>query len=535
MHADLILTNGRIYTVDPRQPWAEALACHNGRFIAVGSNAQIEALAGPQTTRLNGNGRLVLPGFIDAHIHFLQVAARRQQVNLFGVADMDELLHKVATAVAHTPPGQWVKGWGWDENLWGGGQPTAALLDKVAPHTPVVLARMDMHTWWVNSAVLERAHITAETADPPESSIGRDSSGQPNGLLREWNALDLVQPLIPQPDEETLYEWLQAAIHDAHRLGLTGIHDQRIEREGAQSARLWQRLNREGKLNLRVHMHLAADFIDEAATLGLQPGFGDERLWLGHVKAFADGTMGSHTAHMLQPFENEPDNTGIVVTSAEELWQLALAAGDAGFPLSVHAIGDRAGREVLDVFHEHLATPSGRALLLPHRIEHVQIIHPDDIPRLAHPGIVTSMQPYHLMTDWQTAVAVWGERTRTSFAFQSMLDAGATLAFGSDAPVAPLDPWAGLFAAVARQDLAQQPAGGWHPKQKLSLAAAIWAYTMGGATVAGKTAVQGSISPGKWADFIVLDRNLLAIAPAEILKTEVDVTVFASQVVYSRE
>jgi predicted amidohydrolase YtcJ len=281
-------------------------------------------------------------------------------------------------------------------------------------------------------------------------------------------------------------------------------------------------------------MHLAADFIAEAAKLGLQPGLGDERLWLGHVKAFADGTMGSHTAAMLQPFENEPDNTGIMVTGAEELWQLAVSAGQAGFPLCIHAIGDLAVRQVLDVFHEHLATPNGKSLLLPHRIEHVQIIHPDDIARLGHPGIVTSMQPYHLMTDWQTAVAVWGERTQTSFAFQAMLDAGATLAFGSDGPVAPMDPWAGLYAAVARQDLAQQPAGGWYPEQRISLAQAIWAYTMGGATVAGKTAVQGSISPNKWADFIVLDRNLFEITPTEILKTQVDLTVFASQVVYSR-
>ncbi len=302
MTADLIITNARAYTVDPKQPWIEAVAVRNGRFLAAGTNDQIKALSGPHTRQIDAEGRLLLPGLIDAHVHFLQYALRQQQVSLFGVTDLAAVLRRVETAVAHAKPGQWVLGWGWDELHWDE-LPTAAYLDAISPHNPVALARMDMHTWWVNSAALRLADITAATPDPPESKIERDAAGAPTGILREWQAIELVEQHIPQPDESTLAEWLHAAVGDAHRFGLTGIHDQRVEREGQQSFRLWQRLRRQGQLKLRVHMNISSDFISEAATLGLQPSFGDDWLWVGHVKAFADGTMGSRTAHMLAPFE----------------------------------------------------------------------------------------------------------------------------------------------------------------------------------------------------------------------------------------
>lgn len=534
MQADLILTNGRIYTVDMAHPWVEAVAVRNGRILAVGTTDEMLALAGQETERLDVGGRLVLPGFTDAHIHFLQVAVRRQQVSLFGLRDFDEVLAKVETAVHQAVPGAWVLGWGWDENLWGGVQPSAAMLDRLSPDNPVALARMDMHTWWVNSAALNAAGVTRETADPPESSIERDADGHPTGILREWNALNLVERHIPKPNEETLLGWMQETIAEMHRHGITAVHDQRVENEGPQSFRLWHALNSGGRLKLRVHMHLAADFLPEAGVIGLRPGFGDERLWVGHVKAFADGTMGSHTALMLDGFTDESDNTGIAVTPVEEMWQLAMQAGQAGFPLSIHAIGDQAVREVLDVFHEHLSSPSAAGVTLPHRIEHVQLLHPDDVARLRHPRIVASMQPVHLITDWHTADKVWGERARLTYAFRSLLDNGATLAFGSDAPVAPYDPMLGLYAAVSRRDTDGNPAGGWYPQENLTMAEAIYGYTMGPAIVAGKQAVQGSITPGKWADMIVLSQNLFEVEPEAILETKVDVTVFAREVVYRR-
>ncbi|MFN8459163.1 MAG: amidohydrolase family protein [Anaerolineae bacterium] len=328
MPADLILTNGRVYTVDANQPWAEAVACANGRIIAVGRNEEVLALAGDKTERLDAGGRLVLPGLTDAHVHFLQYAIRRQEVSLFGVRDFAEVRRRVAQAVEKAEPGQWVQGWGWDENLWDVA-PTAARLDDLAPHTPVVLARMDMHTWWVNSAALRQAGISRETPDPPESLIERDADGNPTGLLREWNAIKLMEDRLPRPNSATLQLWLKEAIAEANKLGLTGIHDQRVQREGRQNFRLFQALRRQGELKLRVHMHIAAEFLAEAVSLGLQPGFGDERLWIGHLKAFADGTMGSHTALMIEPFEGEPDNRGLAVTHCRCAVGISHASGSS--------------------------------------------------------------------------------------------------------------------------------------------------------------------------------------------------------------
>ncbi len=530
MRAELILHNARVYTVDPACPWAEAVAVAHGRIEAVGRDPEILDLAGRGTRVLDLAGRLVLPGMTDAHLHFLRLACRRHQVDLAGVRELDEVLGRLARAVDQAGPGEWVLGGGWDESPWGVA-PTAAVLDRVAPDTPVALARMDMHTWWVNGAALTRAGITRSTPDPPESRIERDASGHPTGLLREWNAIRLVEAHIPEPAEATLLAWLGETIAEAHRLGLTGIHDLRLEREGAQSLRLFQELRRQGELDLRVHFHLAADYLPEAAALGLEPGFGDDRLWLGHVKAFADGTLGSRTAHMLEPFVGEPDNVGLAVTSPDELWELAVAADRAGFPLAVHAIGDRAVRDVIAVLSEFPSTaPSGRRP--PHRIEHVQLIHPDDLPRLARHGIAASVQPVHLLADWQVADRFWGERARLAYAFRSLLDHGACLALGSDAPVAPMDPLLGIHAAVNRQEPGGQPAGGWYPEQRLSVAEAVAGYTLGPARVAGREDVQGSITPGKWADLVVLGRDLFAIPPEEIREVEIALTVFDGRVVH---
>ena len=531
MAPSLIIHNAKIYTVDPAQPWAEALACAHGRVVAVGTNAAVLPLAGPATQRLDAGGRLVLPGLTDAHVHFLAYAVRQQQVNLFGMTDFAEVRERVQQAVAQAKPGQWVQGYGWDENMWQS-QPDPDWLNQVAPTTPVALARVDMHTWWVNQTALDLAGINRATPDPPQSRIEREASGRPTGLLREWNAIRLVEQVIPEPAEASLHGWLKQTIGQAHQLGLTAIHDQRVEREGRQSWRLWQALEREGELRLRVHANLAADYLAEVTTLGLQPGFGSERLWLGHLKAFADGTLGSRTAHMLAPFEGEPNNTGLVVTSTAELADLAARANAAGFSLSVHAIGDRAVREVIDVMSEFPADLTPDRGRLPHRLEHVQVIHPADLPRLAAANIVASMQPVHLRLDWLTADRLWGERARLTYAFRSLLDQGTRLAFGSDAPVAPLNPMLGLHAAVTRQTGRGEPTGGWYPAQRISLAEAIEAYTLGPAYLAGKQHRQGSLRPGKWADLIVLSQNLFEIAAEEIAETQVELTVFGGEVVY---
>jgi hypothetical protein len=389
-----------------------------------------------------------------------------------------------------------------------------------------------MHTFWLNSAALNRANLTAETPDPPESRLERDASGQLTGILREWNALQLVAPHIPEPDLATQQAWLEEAMAEAQQLGLTGIHDQRVQNEGQQSFRLFQTLRQQDKLNLRVHMNLAAEHLPEAATIGLKPGFGDDRLWLGHVKLFADGTMGSRTASMLEPFEGTPDNRGLVCTSAESLWNLVDQASRAGFSLSVHAIGDRAVREVLDVLAEDRAQPSAGSFRLPHRIEHVQLIHPDDLPRLNQYNVVASVQPVHICSDWPTADRVWGARARYAYAFRSLLEHGTRLALGSDAPVAPLNPMLGIYAATTRQDESGGPPEGWYPEERISVGEAVYGYTRGPAYTAGRHRRQGAIAPGYWADLIMLSQNIFEIPATAIPDTKVDLTVFDGQIVH---
>jgi predicted amidohydrolase YtcJ len=534
MTADLILINARVYTVDPRQPWVEAVACHDGRILAVGSTNEVRSCADTSTRVIDCGGCLVLPGLTDAHTHFLAYATRRQQVSLFGLTNFATVRDRLADAVARVQPGEWLQGWGWDSNHWDV-QPTAGLLDEIAPRNPVVLARMDMHTWWVNSRVMEMAGVTTATPDPPESHISRDETGRPTGLFSEWNAIDLIERHLPKPDAATLSAWLADAVAEANRLGLTGIHDQRVEREGRESLRLFQNLNRAGKLSLRVHANIAADYLSQAALLGLQSGFGDDNLWLGHIKAFADGAMGSATAHMLEPYEGQPANRGIVVTPANEIWRLIVDAGEAGFPISVHAIGDRAVREVLDVMSEWTTTRGAtRSLPMPQRIEHVQVIHPDDVGRMGDHGIVGSVQPVHLQSDWRTADRVWGRRARNAYAFRSLLNRGTSLAFGSDAPVAPLNPMLGIYAAVTRQDDAGNPAGGWYPEERLTIAEAIEGYTIGPARLSGKADRFGSITPGKYADLVVLSQDLFVIDSEAIPATTTRLTIFNGRVVYER-
>ena len=534
MTPDLIIHNAKIYTVDPQLPWAEAVACHNGRILSIGTNNKILPLAGSQTKRIDGNGRLLLPGLIDSHIHFLDTAVRNQQVSLFGIADFDEVIRLVETAVAHKAPGEWLLGWGWNESEWGTA-PHAAHLNAIAPHNPVALTRMDMHTLWVNQAALDIANITAQTANPPECVIERDENGQPNGILREWNAIQLVTPHIPEPNLADKAAWLRQTIASANSLGLTGIHDQRIEKEGQQSFRLWQTLNQRGELNLRVHMNIAADFLPEVTALGLQSGFGDEHLWVGHIKTFADGSMGSRTASMLDSYHGEPGNLGVIVTPANELWRIATDAADAGFATSIHAIGDRAVREVLDVLIERESNDAGKQLPMPHRIEHVQLIHPDDLARVGSQRIMGAVQPVHILSDWKMADLVWGGRAQTAYAFRSLLDKGMALALGSDAPVAPMNPFLGMYAAITRQDETGQPANGWYPAERLTLAEAIYGYTMAPALLSGKEAVQGSISPGKWADMVLLADDLFEMPMEDVKETAVALTIVGGEIVYQRD
>lgn len=532
MHPTLLIHNASILAdpLHPETPRPGTIAIFHDRVAALGGDGLV-ATAGPQTRVIDAGGHLLLPGFVDGHIHLYDAAIRRDQVPLAGTRSLAEALDRIAARAATTPPGEWILGGGWDHFAWGQTQmPTRHDLDRVAPDHPVALTRMDVHTFWLNSLALERVGIGPATEPPEGGAIDREPDGTPTGIVRE-HAMRLVFDRIGLPEEGVVVERLAELIQELHQVGLTGAHDQRVRAEGPLMWGALQRLRREGRLTLRTVTNIAPEQLPHLVAAGLRSGFGDDWLRLGWLKVFADGTLGSRTALMLEPYEEEPENRGMAVHSAEEIYDLAHQAAAAGIATSVHAIGDRANRQVLDLFVE-LRRRFGPGLR--HRIEHVQVIHPDDLPRLAELGIAASMQTVHIADDWQPASRFWGARARYAYAVRSLLDRGVTVALGSDAPVASPNPMLGIYTAVTRKDLAGQPAGGWYAEERLSVQEAIAAYTVGPARLAGTDGSLGRLLPGYLADLIVLDRDITAVEPEEIKDTQVLLTVVGGQVLVDR-
>jgi predicted amidohydrolase YtcJ len=528
MRANWLLVNGRFYTMDRAAPQVTALAIYGERIVAVGETEGLrdEFLA---SEVLNLGGRCVIPGLTDAHVHFESYALSLQWVDLHEVPSLEEALRRVAARVAQTPPGKWIRGHGWFQELWPGRAfPTAADLDRVAPHNPAFLTHKSGHACWVNSRALEIAGISADTPDPEGGQIVRDANGTPTGLLLE-DTIGLVSEHVPEPAPDEVDAALRAAFPRAHKLGLTGIHD--CDGRGAFLA--YQRLHQQGELGLRVHKHVPSELLDDAICVGLRSGLGDDWLRVGHVKIFADGALGPRTAWMIAPFEGEPHNRGLPIHAPEALGALICRAAEHDFACAVHAIGDQANRAVLDALGR-LDTPalhpqhgaSVRDWVLPHRIEHVQLLHPDDVPRLAELGVVASMQPLHATQDMDMADRYWGARAALSYAWKSLLDQGTVLAFGSDSPVEDLSPFPGLYAAVTRRRPESSPPlggtgggqSGWYPEQRLTVAEAVSAYTLGAARAAGAEGRLGSLTPGKLADLVVLDRDIFEVEHEEILE-----------------
>jgi len=529
-HADLVLYNARIRTLDPRRPAAEALAAAGGRVVLVGTDEAALSLVGPGTLRLNGQGHLVLPGLVDSHIHFASWALARRQVDLTGARTLAEALERVRTAAERVPPGQWVVGRGWDHSDWEGGRlPSRTDLDRVIPDRPVVLTRKDGHSIWVNSLALARAGIDRGTPDPPGGVIDRDEHGEPVGILREAPAMRLVWQAVGRPGADVVESALAEAVREAHRLGLTGVH----EIDGREAFQAYQWLSRAGRLTLRVRFFLnpAHELLEPATRLGVMSGFGDDWVKIAGVKLFADGSLGSLTALMLEPYEGTADNFGVAVTPPEQLRAWVEEASRAGLAVAIHAIGDRANRVCLDILEatRHLWADRG----LRPRIEHVQLLHPADLPRLARIGVVASMQPVHCTQDLFLAERHWGARSRYGYAWRSLLDQGTVLAFGSDCPVETLDPFRGLFAAVTRQREDGYPPGGWYPEERLDIESAVRAYTFGAAFAVGEEGHWGALRPGSYADLLVLSRDIFAVAPEELLGTRVLATVVGGRLVYT--
>jgi predicted amidohydrolase YtcJ len=508
-----ILKNGHIYTGAEQRPWARALAVV-GRRIAALDDGALAWQAAPGADVEDLDGATVIPGLIDAHVHLMWYALGLRTLRLRGCTRA-EMLEKVQARASETPPGTWIRGRGWDQNLWSGRRfPTAAELDRVAPAHPVLLIAKNGHAAVVNTAALRQAGITAETPDLPAGRIGRDAAGEPNGMLFE-HAVNLVSAVVPQPSVAQVADALREAQAHLLDVGLTGVHDV----DAAPAFAAFQALHREDALRVRVVKYVRREALRGLLAAGVRSGFGDDWLRLGGLKLYADGALGARTGALFAPYKGEPDNLGILTLEPEELTSLANEAVDGGLALAIHAIGDRANRLVLDV----LETVRPRKPALRHRVEHVQLIRPEDVSRFKDLNVVASMQPVHATHDHAMADRYWGERTQYAYAWRTLLDAGAPLAFGSDAPIERFDPWAGLYAAVTRRHEVDGSPGpeGWHPEQRLSLREALHAFTTGTAYAAGMESELGRLLPGYLADLLVLNHNIFALPPEALLATKV--------------
>ena len=535
----LILENGDIRTLDPRQSGgkARAVALADGRILAVGTTDEIKGLARPETRRMDLEGKLCLPGFMDSHFHYFQWALGRTQLNLEGARDFGHFLRLLADFAAKTPAGEWVQGQGFNESDWPENRmPTRHDLDAVAPGHPVMLWRCDLHLVVANSEALRRAGLTDNSEAPPDGALDRDERGRLTGVVRE-GAISMVRDTIPMVSLERLIQTMDQAQSAAHALGFTSLHDVRlsgIQKEAALTMQAWQKLRQEDRLKLRCWASIPGECLRQAVELGLRTGMGDEFLRIGHVKYFFDGGMGARTAWMIDPYE-DTGQCGLCVYPPEELFQEMRTAHDAGLAVMVHAIGDRASRELVALY-ERLLTPERRnavsAPALRHRMEHAQVIRPEDIRRLAALNIPVSMMPPNMVLDINMINGCAPATAPHAYPFRPMMDAGIEVMFSSDCPVCDPNPIAGIQAAVTRQRTDGTPEKGWHPELRVSVDEAVAAYTSTCASAYGESDVAGSISPGKRADLVVLDRNIYEIDPLEIHRSKPVLTVFNGRIVH---
>ena len=511
--SELVLYNAHIHTLDAARPTAQAIAIRDNVIVAVGDNSLVQRLS-TNAAMIDLQGRCVLPGLIDAHLHAEWTSLGLKNIDA-ETPTLDEVLRRVAERAALTPKNQWLRGHGWNQNVWGGNFPTKADLDRVAPEHPVYLTAKSGHAGWANSIALKLAGISATTSNPANGEIVRDQAGEPTGIFLE-DAMKLIEDKLPDISAPQVAEAMRDMLPLMHRAGLTGLHDF----DGARALQAWQILKENGELRLRVSKTIPVYLLEHAIALGLRSGFGDDWLRLNSVKAFADGALGPQTALMIEPYEGSKSNRGIVVTDKEELFENVRKASAAGLSSTIHAIGDKANHDVLDVFamvrHEE---PTRR---LRHRIEHVQLLHPDDFQRLAQLNVIASMQPIHATSDMLMADKYWGARSAGAYAWRTQLNAGATLTFGSDAPVESFNPFLGIHAAVTRRRTDGTPNdNGWYPDQRLSVEEAVRGFTLGAAYASYEEHRKGSLTPGKLADLIVLDRDIYAIDPMAIAETQV--------------
>jgi predicted amidohydrolase YtcJ len=528
--ADLIVLNARIYTADATRPLVQALAVRGGRIVFAGNRAGAEALAGPRTERWDLGGKTVIPGMVDAHVHLLGLGQALRLVDLTGTTSYDEVIARVVERAKTVRPGEWVRGRGWDQNDWAVTEfPTHDALSRAVPDNPVYLTRVDGHAALVNAAAMRAAELTAASQDPSGGRIIRDAAGNPTGVLVD-RATGYVGRVIPSDSEDEVKAATVAAITEANRWGLTGVHD---AGEGEEVIAVFEELARAGQYDLRNYVMVRGDeaSLDRLMARGPRTALHDGRIWVRAIKISADGALGSRGAALLEEYSDEPGNSGLVTADSGYMRRVAAKALRGGFQVNVHAIGDRANRTVLDIYADALKeVPTADHRF---RIEHAQILNYQDIPRFAELGVIPSMQGSHQTSDmyWVPNRIGWN-RSQGTYAWRSLLNTGVVIPNGSDTPVESPNPLISFHAFMTRQDAHGYPAGGWFPAEKTTRQEALLSMTLWPAYAGFMEDVSGSLTPGKYADFVVLDQDIMTVAEERILDTRVVRTVLGGKTVY---
>jgi predicted amidohydrolase YtcJ len=544
--ADLILLNGKIWTGEPMAvpekdappaQFVEAVAVLGGRIVATGTTDQIRAYSGPETRVIDLDGRFAMPGFNDAHTHFIAGSFQLLEIHLKHTRNEQEFVRLIGEKSHTLKPGQWLRGGDWDEEAWPDAKlPTRWMIDEATPHNPVLLDRYDGHAVLVNSLALKLAGITKDTPNPVGGVIVRDpKTGEPTGVLKDA-AEELVDRVVPPPTDEEMEEALRTGLAEARRVGVTSVSDMNLSDDFQREIRLLRRTELDGRLTCRFYEITPIQEWKRLAEDGISHAMGDSFIQMGAVKGFADGSLGSRTAWFFEPYSDDSTNRGLptaLMQPPSKMLALAEGADAAGIQIAVHAIGDRANAEMLDIYRKiGGADPAAHRF----RIEHAQHLRPQDIPRFGKMGVIASMQPYHAIDDGRWAGKRIGhERAKTSYAWRSLLDSGAPLAFGTDWPVAPLNPLLGIYAAVTRATLDGKHPGGWFPEQRLTVDQALRAYTQGSAYAEFGEQQKGTIAAGKLADVVVLSSDLFNIQPEAIRNVHVLITIVAGKVVFDAE
>ncbi|HTY60098.1 MAG TPA: amidohydrolase family protein [Bacteroidota bacterium] len=531
--ASMILVNGVIYTLDERKPVASAVAIRGDRIVAVGSDSEIRSSFHADST-IDLGGRPVYPGFIDSHAHIEGLGAALMNLDVAGAPSEEEAASRVGRAVHDTVNGGWIRGRGWDQNLWPGKAfPTRFSLDRVSGGIPVILTRVDGHAVWVNTRALEIAGITGKTPDVPGGRILRSEGGEPTGVFVD-NAMDAFLGVVPPPSEAERTEAVRRAVDVCIASGLTEVHDMGVDSGGVA---IYKNLIAAGKFPFRVYAAISgssAGFWAASRKAGPLIGWSDGRLTVRAVKFYADGALGSRGAALLEPYSDDPGNRGLTLLSRSVLVEAAEQALDAGFQICTHAIGDRANAFVLDAYAEALTARSAKGHDVRFRVEHAQVLAPSDIPRFNALGVIPTMQATHCTSDMPWAPDRLGpSRIKGAYAWRSLIRQGSIIPGGSDFPVESPNPLWGFYAAITRQDRDGQPPGGWNPGERMTREEALRSYTIWGAFAGFQEREKGSIEPGKWADLVVLTDDIMKIDPPKILTTRVEKTIIAGEVVYS--